>query len=428
MKKRFLLAGILTASLAASAQQRVKQYFYASGGVWNEPGNKVKVAVIKGSTDQPIDSIKGDFSNTVYIYHDKANLRYEGFAHIGRAGGNDLIVRYDLDTYKVIDSTGTSGAVAFARNREKLVVAKGYGATGAMVDILNASDLSFVKGVTGIDNLCTDVKIWGDTAFVSHSLPTKKAGWIDSVGYLSLISISRGELIRTVRLGEKAKGLKNLIISKEPDQKLHIYFSNFGDHFLETYDNMIVHGLKGSQTVAVTNHFIFGIQQTQPQLTAIDINKFTDDTLTHHTDKAANFVECAYDTVNNLYLILKGQYGVFGKLIRYSVKQGKTIDSVNVGLATIAIQVDYRPDFTTAISYEGLNQTASVFPNPCKDVLNIRSNANRYTIRNLQGIELASGGLELGETSIDIEHFGKGVYTIALNNGDQQRFVKFVKE
>ena len=437
MKKSILLTVILGAGLTAFSQQHVKQYFYTSGGNYSAANNKVKVAVIDGKTDKSIDSIKGNFSNAVKIYHDKVAKRYEGISHVGRASGNDLIVRYNLDTYQKIDSVGSSGVQAFVRNQDKLVVAKGYGAKGANVDILNASNLSFITGISEIKNECTDVEIYGDSAFVTHSLKGKVDGcapygcYSDSIGYVSIVDLRQDKLIKTISLGADAKGLSNLIISKEADSRLHIYYSNFGKGQLELVDNMVFHSIKGSQTLDVTSKKIFGIRKTNPTLTAIDINKFSNDTATHITQIAKGFVGCEYDTISNLYLILKTDYATFGKLIRYSVAENKAIDSVNVGATTVALDIDYRQGLP--LGFESFNASVSrtnVYPNPCKDVLYIQNNTNAsdWKILNLQGQVLESGLMNGLEEKISTETFAKGVYFLQLSGNAATSSTKFVKE
>jgi hypothetical protein len=430
MKKSILLAAILGAGLTAFSQQYVKQYFYTSGGSFSDANNKVKIAVIDGKTDKSIDSIKGNFSNAVKIYQDKVAKRFEGIAHIGRASGNDLIVRYDLDTYKMIDSVASSGVQAFARNQDKLVVVKGYASQNAKIDILNANDLSFVTGIPEITNDCSDVEIYGDSAFVTHSLPVK-SGYPDSLGYVSIIDLRQNKLVKTISLGADAKGLSNLIIDKQPDGKLHIYYSNFGNGQLESVDNLIFHSIKGSQTLDVTDSKIFGIKKTNPSLTAIDINKLSNDTLTHITQVVSGFVSCEYDTINNLYLILKTDYATYGKLIRYSVAENKAIDSVNVGTTTVALDIDYRQGLPLGFeSFNASTSKTSVYPNPCKHVLNIQNNTNAsdWKILNLQGQVIESGLMNSLEEKISTENFAKGVYFLQLSGNATTSSTKFVKE
>lgn len=430
MKKSILLLSFVGSATFAFSQQYVKQYFYTAGGNFMGAKNKVKVAVIDGNKDKSIDSIKGDISNAVKIYHDKAAKRFEGIAHIGRASGNDLIVRYDLDTYKVIDSVASTGVQAFARNQDKLVVAKGYASQGAKIDILNASDLSFVTGISEITNDCSDVEIYGDSAFVTHSLPVK-SGYPDSLGYVSIIDLRQNKLVNTISLGAVAKGLSSLVIDKQADNKLHIYYTNYGQGQEERVDNMVFHSIKGSKTLDVTDTKIFGIKKTSPTLTAMDINKFSLDTAIHVSPVAKSFVGCEYDTVNNLYLILKTDYATYGKLIRYSVAENKAIDSVNVGTTTVAIEVDYRDGLP--LGFESFNASVSktnVYPNPCKDVLTVQNNTNAsaWKVLNLQGQVVESGLMSGLEEKISTETLAKGVYFLQLSGNAATSSTKFVKE
>lgn len=439
MKKTILLLSFLGSSALAFAQQQVKQYFYTAGGNYGDPNNKVKIAVTDGKTDKSIDAVKGDFSNAVKVYRDKTNQRTEGIAHVGRSNGKDLIVRYDLDTYARLDSTGSSGVAAFARNQNKLVVAKGYGSSGAKVDILNANTLEFISGIAEINNDCADVEIFGDSAFVAYSSKSIKNAcaqygytcYDDSLGFVAVIDLRQNKLVNTIALGADAKGLKNLIIRKEADSKLHIYYSNFGKGQLEFQDNLVFHSIKESQTVAVTNDFIFGIQKTNPMLTAIDIDKFSNDTTLHATQVAKGFESCEYDTVNNLYLILKTDYFSYGKLIRYSVAENKAIDTVDIGISSTALDIDYRPGTILALAKEESSSTfATLYPNPCKDIVTL-NNQNHFTswkIKSPLGHTFATGTMEDMEEQINVESLEKGVHFMVLRGSGSQKTIKFVKE
>ncbi len=429
MKKIILLATMLGSSLAAISQTHVKQYFYVAGGNFNAT-NKVKVGVVKGNQDLSIDSIKGQFSNAATIFHDKRNVRYEGLAHIGRSAGNDLIVRYDLDSYKVIDSVGSAGVTAFARNQSKLVVVKGYASTGAKVDILNANDLSTIASISEIKNNCSDVEIYGDSAFVSHSLPVK-SGYPDSVGYVSIIDLRLNKLVNTISLGAIGKGASNLIISKEMDGRLHIYYSNYGKGQAESVDNMVFHSVVGTRTLAVTDKHIFGIKKTNP-LTSIIVTKAFDDTTSHITNiSSKNLVGSEYDTVSNLYLILKTDYATYGKLFRYSFTANKVIDSTSVGVSTTALAVDYRPGVILSLAKdESSSNMAFVYPNPCKDVLTINNlnNSTTWEVKSQLGQSIAAGTFNSSEEKIRTEEMAKGVYFLVLSGNTSQKTIKFVKE
>lgn len=430
MRKTITIA-TLALSLGAQAQNDyVKQYFYTSGGNFGTPGNKVTIGVIKDKKVKIVDTVLGDFSNTVAIRRIGKSLVYEGIAHVGRGASNDVLVRYDLDTYNRKDSINTGGVTAIATTDQKLVVVKGYGGKGANVDIYNINDLSLSSSVDDIKNYCTDVKIIGDSAFVSHNLPTKKVSWIDSIGYLSIISISQSKLVNTINLGTKAAGLKNLVISKEEDGRLHVYYTNFKDSVYQTVDNLTIHGIKNTQTAAVTNEYIYGIQKTRPFLTTIKTNKELNTTDTLHTKSSgSDFAGCVYDTTNHLYVILKTDYGSYGKILLYDAEKTLAVDSFSVGIAATALAIDYRKGTITHLNNGSTPFIGHVYPNPCQDVLHLASDAQgTWEITGTDGTLLATGQTMAQQTPISTAHLSKGIYLLSFQTAGGISSLKFVKE
>jgi hypothetical protein len=440
MKKKLVLSLFSLASLVSVAQDYSKQYFYTSGGNYTDPKNKVKVAVLINGKDQAIDSVKGNFSNAVSIYHDQENARYEGIAHIGRSSNTDLLVRYDLDTYKRRDSVTSSGVQSFARNATSLVVAKGYGATGAYVDILDAKTLDLIKAMDEISNPTTDVEIWNNMAFVSHSLKGKRDGcapygcYQDSIGYVSLIDLAKDTLIQTISLGTKAAGLKNLILKSESDGHLHVYFSNFGDSVKVTSRNIVFQSIKSCYTAAVTQDLVFGIEATAPILTAVKIDKATEAVQKQSLIKQAGTYDndvYQYDTTTSTYLILRTDYATFGSVIFYNMDEAKVTDSVFVGVSATALAIDYRTPLVTSLEMSNsFESVAKIYPNPCKEMLTVQniSNADSWEIRNVQGQSIQNGQIIAHEDKINTEGLAKGMYTLILKGDSEARAIKFIKD
>jgi len=425
MKKNLLLSSLLAAgSLAMAQDSYTHQYFFTSGGDYGIPDNKVSVGYLKNNHVEYIDHIKGDFSNAVNVYHNETSNRYEGIAHIGRGSGKDLLVRYNLDTYRVIDSTVSSGVVAVARNASKIVVAKGYGSKGAKVDIL-AANFDSLTSFYAIKNDCKSVKIFGDYAYISHS---------DSVGRISVIDLTTNTLTNTFDLGKKAKGISNLIVSPGPANSVALYFSGGTDSIYQ-YVNTFIYSKKDLNVLGVTKDKVLGVELTFPTLTLVSIDKTTmaQDKKTGPSNSGDFkwFFSGNYDTLNNDFVILRSRYAAPSSLIR--TDGVSSVDSFSVKTSASAVEIDYRPLITTALFASSTSSVSfKAFPNPCREVLTVQTssaNAGTAQIVSVDGRIVASHEVAgLGEFRIPTSDLEKGIYTLRLKGEKGIETVKFIKE
>jgi len=437
MKKITLIFAIIHSFAYVFAQTNyVNQYVLTSGGNFLSPGNKVKLGVVNGNNLTYIDSVSGDFSNVVKIQ--QRGRHAHAIAHIGRASGNDLLVWYDLDTYARLDSIQTSGVQAVATNEQRIVIAKGYGALGHYVDIHDANTLEKLASIPEIENECTDVAIRGNKAYVSHSLKGKKDAcapygcFSDSVGYLSILDLNTNSLVNTINLGTKGAGIKGLIVDEPLDLLQHVYFSNGKDSLFELVGNTVIHNVPFTTVLAVTSQYIFGLKNTVPKLSAMKINKLNNQEETPLlTLNSADFsygLSAKYDTINHRYLVLKPNYTSEGWLLRFTASQQP--DSIKVGQATTAIAIDYRIGTIASHISTNENRQASVYPNPFKDILQLRSNGQFETweIKDMLANRMAEGVFNGMEETIHTEELPKGFYLLVLKSDAESVTHKIVKE
>jgi len=72
----------------------------------------------------------------------------------------------------------------------------------------------------------------------------------------------------------------------------------------------------------------------------------------------------------------------------------------------------------------------SVYPNPARDFITIRSNSENgsdYRITNIFGKRILDGKLENGTTTVDINELSPGIYFVQVGNNKNQNF-KIIKE
>lgn len=436
MKAKLLFSTLCLAALSSYAQNDyTKQYFFTSGERSFSEGNNLKVGVIKGNTVKYIDSLRGDFGNTIKIYFDETTFRHEGWVHVGRASNRDLVVRYDLDTYKAVDSLVSSGVQSIVRNKTKLVIGKGYGATGNRVEVYNPSTLVLEGGISEIKNEITDVEIWGDSAFVSHSAKGKRntcapyTCYDDTIGYISIVNLKTLLVDETISLGTKGASVNQLILDKPGDGQLHIYFSNGGDSVYKVTNHKVVHSLPYTSILAVTNETIYGFKNSFPKVTAVAVNKFTENAQENALNlKRVSDPRAIYDTVSNTFLILQPAYGAKSKLYMANI-EGK-VDSLLLGAATTDIEVDYRKGNPTSLVNSSRAVVSNLYPNPCKDLLTV-NNAKGFSfavISTLEGKMVEQYELQLGENRLPASDLNKGIYVMTLKSSNGQETLKFIKE
>lgn len=438
MKTKLLFSTLCLAALSSYAQSDyTKQYFFTSGENSFAVGNNLKVGIVKNGKVEYIDSLRGGFGNSVKVYFDETTLRHEGWAHVGRPSNRDLVVRYDLDTYKAVDSLVSSGVQAIARNKTKLVIGKGYGASGAMLEVYNPGTLVLEGGITEIKDEITDVEIWGDSAFVSHSAKGKtnvcaQWGYVcydDTIGYLSIVNLKSLKVDETISLGTKGASINQLILDKPADRQLHIYFSNGGDSVYKVTNRKVVHSLPYTSILALSNENIYGFKNSSPKLTAVTVNKFTENAEEKMLNlKRINDPRAIYDTVSHSFVILQPAYGAKSKLFIANVNG--SVDSLLVGAATSDIEVDYRKGTPTSFLSSSRTLVSKLYPNPCKDVLTINNSKgfSLAVISTLEGKMVEQYELHLGENKMPTSELNNGIYVMTLKNEKGQETLKFIKE
>ena len=435
MKKVLLITSLLTASaFAAMAQSEyLKQILFTAGGQYSNAKNKVKVGLLKDSKIKLIDSIPGNFSNFTEVYHDKQNNRHIGTAHIGRSSGRDLLVRYDLDTYEKIDSIPVANAQAMAQNAERLLISKAFIANGSYVDIYNAKTGKFITEVYGISNNCKDIKIYGDSAFVTHSLPKVSNIYDDSLGYLSIVKISTGMVSNIINIGEKAAGIDNLIIRKEMDKRLHIYFASNKDSVIKEVGNLVIHSLKKSTVVEVDNDNIYSFDSSKD---TVVLSRRSKDGMTKEFSKtqilAVKYAnEFYFDRANKQFIGLVSDFVNSSYFSTYSLNNTKPLFVIDLGTSVVALKPDYRPEFPASLAIGSEEMNFSVFPNPFKDqftIQNTNQNFQSWELLNVDGLVVARGSFDNLEEQISTENLSRGMFLLNLKGNNTSKSVKIIKQ
>ena len=435
MKKVLLITSLLTASAFASMAQNeyVKQYFYTAGGNFMAPKNKVKVAVLKDKKIKVVDSVYGDFSNFSEVFYDAPSKRYVGTAHIGRASKKDILVRYDLDTYDRIDTISVTGAQAMDQNATKLVVAKAFINNSVYVDIFNAKTGKLITEVYGISNNCKDIKIFGDSAFVANSLPKVSNPYEDSLGYLSIVKISTGMVSNTINVGQNAAGIDNLIIRKEMDNRLHIYFTSSQDSVMKEVGNLVIHSLKKSAVVEVDNDNIYSFDNSQNYVSLSQRSKDGLKKVSVRTQLVTDIYANSFyfDKINKNYLALVSDFATKSNLNFYSIGTGQPIFTIDLGTSVASLRPDYRPGFPASLAIGSEEMNFSVFPNPFKDqftIQNTNQNFQNWELLNVDGVVVARGTFDNFEEQISTENLSRGMFLLNLKGNNTSKSVKIVKQ
>lgn len=210
MKKNTLLLLLswgLCLPLIAQPPTQLQKVVFTTGGTFLGAGNLVEVSCYDPISDTliVIDSVLGDFSNTVQI---QGALAY---VHIGRSAGNpageDLVYVYNLKTGLRVDSLkNVSGLQRLKIHEDRLFLNRGYGAVNNFVQIYDRMQLAagpvFVDTIVAV--FTNDIVVLGDSAYVSY--PAGDSGRIAIYD----LSLTTPAYVKTVTFDTLVGGLDEL--------------------------------------------------------------------------------------------------------------------------------------------------------------------------------------------------------------------------
>lgn len=91
------------------------------------------------------------------------------------------------------------------------------------------------------------------------------------------------------------------------------------------------------------------------------------------------------------------------------------------------VDTDGTAVFSKAISVESGNNTVTVFPNPTRDVLNIRTGSDgTFTLHDVLGRQVSQGQLQTGDNAIPLQKAARGVYLLKTETSGKKQTVRIL--
>ena len=87
-------------------------------------------------------------------------------------------------------------------------------------------------------------------------------------------------------------------------------------------------------------------------------------------------------------------------------------------------------DYLETLSADSFSEKSAftIFPNPTKNLLQIKSNSEIEKIRIIDSLGKILLVQTQNNTEINVEHLSKGIYMLEISTGDGKIFRKFIKE
>lgn len=426
----FALLALFSTITKSQTPGALKQAVFTTGGTFLAEGNRVKVYSFRPNIKSTIvvDSILGDFSNDVEVD------QHHAFIHVGRAGsnpaGNDIIYRYDLNTYKRIDSINNiPGVQKILVYKNYLLVTRGYGSSEHFFNIFDKNNLKSgpIFSDAGILSPTSGVVVLSDTAYVSY---TK-----DNIGKIARIDLSTGlpSHVDDISFDTLSSGVSDLFTDGEKVFGLSEKFD--ANSYELSYAGIIIFHptTKSKRYVKVASaHGGIGIFKNQllGNFTGTGISAFDlqEEKLIPGV-RALNYSAAALDTFTGNYLVQQTNYYSYGRILVASNDLSK-VDTLITDISGSAMALEYNDVVTGIIELKG-PERISIFPNPSSGQINIEGNfisgSGRVTITDASGRLVLQISDIRREEKIDVGKLANGLYYLKLSNGKDTYIDKFVK-
>jgi len=281
---------------------------------------------------------------------------------IYQSGGTTHIYVAAQDTIFRFNTLGTITAKTYFAGLKSLLICKNYIIAGrwyGMLPFLAIYDTSLnliasINDITGTVYRCVCTQ---DTIYVLHRGLVKSAGWGDSTGALSRISLNNLTYTGTTDLGVKASAGWN---SKN---ELHLWNGNlyiFGNehgtiikYSPGTGDTTLLADSLIIEPLAFNNNRVYGYLHPSYSIGEVDLNTLSvRDSIAGTVYGNGGFSSAAVDSVNNILYVAYTDWYSFGVVVAYNIN-GKmlALDTFQVAISPDAMRVMYPPQSTGIQKY-----------------------------------------------------------------------------
>lgn len=422
MYRSIFSSGLLAVATLAGAQQYVRQVLVLSEGYFDfntqtqvEPVKLFAYDPVLGTTTE-VATITGPRFGTHVQVH-------EGYIYVG---ADNLLLKYDADTYALVDQETVQGIRRFDFWNDQLILSRGE--VGGLPHYLevrdkNTLDLDYIVApADGLEHSGEDVVVVGDKAYIAVNNGFE---WGNAVGYVGVLDLVN-ESYSQVDLGPDGINPENIMVNGNELWTLNnkdftgssvsrINLSN-GQH--ELTENLTFGS--GCAASEMAQEKIYFMEYAVGQVARYDINS---EEILDTLSATQAIYGTVSDPINNILYTTTTDFFSTGELFSMDLV-GNMTSIGTVGPNPGKLALDVRASQNVASNGTSVMVIA---PNPAVDVLFVQaplSGNTTYRVLDQSGREVLNGRLAAsGRAAVDIAALAPGAYVLSMG-GATARFQK----
>lgn len=421
MYRSILSSGLLAVATLAGAQQYVHQVVVLSEGYFDfntqtqvEPVKLFAYDPVLGTTTEVASVIGPRFGTHVQVH--------EGYIYVG---ADNLLLKYDADTYALVDQETVQGIRRFDFWNDQLILSRGE--VGGLPHYLevrdkNTLDLDYIVApADGLEHSGEDVVVAGDKAYIAVNNGFEWGNAVGYVGVLDLVNESYSE----VDLGPDGVNPENIMVNGNELWTLNnkdftgssVSRVNLVNGQHELTENLTFGS--GCAASEMAQEKIYFMEYSVGQVARYDINS---EEIIDTLSATQAIYGTVSDPINNILYTTTTDFFSTGELFSMDLVGNMTsIGTVGPNPGKLALDVRASQG-VAAISPE----TLVVAPNPTSDLLFVKGpvvEGTRFRVLDQSGREVLGGRLATGRTALDIADLAPGAYVLSMD-GAIARFQK----
>ncbi|HMW96764.1 MAG TPA: T9SS type A sorting domain-containing protein [Flavobacteriales bacterium] len=423
MYRSFLLAPALATALFANAQLYTHQVLVLNEGHYDFNTQTQDVPVTLGS----YNPATGTYSTVATIADARFGNAVVVDGHTIYVGADTRLLKYDADTYALLDEAEVPGIRSLAVWNNALVITRGE--VGGLPYYLEVRDKHTLDELYHLDAAtlpysCEAVQVVGDQAFIAVN---NGFDWGNAVGLLGVLDMN-SQTWSTLDLGPDGINPEHIMVVDGA-----VYTFNNKDYTGSSISKYQPGGVavdythnvalsSGCGASAATTDRIYFLEYAQNVLNRYDLaTAAVLDTL----DASPATYGLIDDPNNGVMYGTTTDFLTSGELHVMNY-EGQILSSVAVGVSPGKLALDTR--LSTGIT-TGTTVRPVLYPNPATDMLSVSLSAAHgnvpFTLHDAAGRTVLQGAMNSsGTLRIDVSDLAAGVYTLHTVNGATARFIK----
>lgn len=410
-------------ALCANAQQYTHQVLVLNEGYFDFVTQTQEVPVTLGSYDP-----------STGVYTTVATIADARFGNDVAVGGNSIYVsadsrllKYDADTYELLDEAEVPGIRRFAFWNDALVITRGeVGGLPHYCEVRdkNTLDLMYIIDSATLPYSCEAVKVVGDKAYIAVNNGFE---WGNAVGKLGVLDLATQSWETSIDLGENGLNPENVMVvdgavytfNNKDFTGSSVSKFNLGGSAVEYTNDVALSSGCGSS--AATENRIYFMEYAQNVLNTYDLTTAAVADTLEGSPATYGLID---DPDNGVMYGTTTDFFSTGALHVMNY-EGQVLSTVAVGVSPGKLALDTR--LSTGIA-RTRTERMLLFPNPATDLLTVRlpaaSTNEPFAVLDAAGRKLLHATAAIGTVQMDVSGLAEGVYTLRSASGATARFIK----